>query len=116
MSEIYAQRVDLLMRNAYMGLALVMICLGLFLELRVAFWVTMGIPISFMGALMLMPTMGVSVNMITLFAFIIVLGMVVDDAIVVGENIFERTQRGESYLQAAIGGARRSACRSCSRC
>lgn len=106
MSEIYAQRVDLLMRNAYMGLALVMICLGLFLELRVAFWVTMGIPISFMGALLLMPSMDVSVNMITLFAFIVVLGMVVDDAIVVGENIFERTQRGESYLEAAIGGAK----------
>jgi len=106
MSEIYAQRVDLLMRNAYLGLALVMICLGLFLELRVAFWVTMGIPISFMGALMLMPTLDVSVNMITLFAFIIVLGMVVDDAVVVGENIFERTQRGESYLEAAIGGAK----------
>lgn len=106
MSEIYAQRVDLLMRNAYMGLALVMICLGLFLELRVAFWVTMGIPISFMGALLLMPTLGVSINMITLFAFIVVLGMVVDDAIVVGENIFERTQQGQSYLEAAIGGTR----------
>jgi multidrug efflux pump subunit AcrB len=106
MSEMYAQRVDLLMRNAYMGLALVMICLGLFLELRVAFWVTMGIPISFMGALLLMPTLGVSVNMITLFAFIVVLGMVVDDAIVVGENIFERTQQGETYLEAAIGGTK----------
>ena len=106
MSEIYAQRIDLLMRNAYMGLALVMICLGLFLELRVAFWVTMGIPISFMGALMLMPSLDVSVNMITLFAFIVVLGMVVDDAIVVGENIFERTQKGEGYLEAAIGGSR----------
>jgi multidrug efflux pump subunit AcrB len=104
MSEVYAQRVDLLMRNAVSGLALVMICLGLFLELRVAFWVTMGIPTSFMGALLLMPSMDVSVNMITLFAFIVVLGMVVDDAIVVGENIYERTQRGESYLQAAIGG------------
>jgi len=106
MSEIYAQRIDLLMRNAYMGLALVMICLGLFLELRVAFWVTMGIPISFMGALLLMPSLDVSINMITLFAFIVVLGMVVDDAIVVGENIFERTQRGEGYIDAAIGGAR----------
>ncbi|MBK7829241.1 MAG: efflux RND transporter permease subunit [Nannocystis sp.] len=106
MSEIYAQRIDLLMRNAYLGLALVMICLGLFLELRVAFWVTMGIPISFMGALMLMPSLDVSVNMITLFAFIVVLGMVVDDAIVVGENIFERTQRGESYIEAAIGGTK----------
>lgn len=104
MSEIYAQRVDLLMRNAAMGLVLVMVCLGLFLELRVAFWVTMGIPTSFMGALLLMPSMDVSINMITLFAFIVVLGMVVDDAIVVGENIYERTQRGESYLEASIAG------------
>jgi multidrug efflux pump subunit AcrB len=104
MSEIYAQRVDLLMRNAAMGLVLVMLCLGLFLELRVAFWVTMGIPTSFMGALLLMPGMDVSINMITLFAFIVVLGMVVDDAIVVGENIYERTQRGESYLEASIAG------------
>lgn len=104
MSEIYAQRVDLLMRNAAMGLVLVMVCLGLFLELRVAFWVTMGIPTSFMGALFLMPSLDVSINMITLFAFIVVLGMVVDDAIVVGENIYERTQRGEDYLEASIGG------------
>jgi multidrug efflux pump subunit AcrB len=104
MSEIYAQRVDLLMRNAAMGLVLVLVCLGLFLELRVAFWVTMGIPTSFMGALLLMPGLDVSINMITLFAFIVVLGMVVDDAIVVGENIYERTQRGESYLAASIGG------------
>jgi multidrug efflux pump subunit AcrB len=106
MSEIYAQRIDLLMRNAQMGLILVMICLGLFLELRVAFWVTMGIPTSFMGALFLMPSLDVSINMITLFAFIVVLGMVVDDAIVVGENIYERTQRGESYLSASIGGTK----------
>jgi len=104
MSEVYAERVDLLMRNSFMGLLLVMVCLGLFLELRVAFWVTMGIPTSFMGALMLMPSLGVSVNMVTLFAFIVVLGMVVDDAVVVGENIFERSRRGGG-LGAAIAGA-----------
>ncbi len=106
MSEIYAQRIDLLLRNAYLGLILVIVCLGMFLELRVAFWVTLGIPISFMGALLLMPMFDVSINMITLFAFIVVLGMVVDDAIVVGENIFERAQRGEPYIQAAISGTR----------
>jgi len=106
MSEIYAQRMDLLWRNAQMGLILVVLCLSLFLEVRVAFWVAWGIPTSFLGALFLMPFFGASVNMISLFAFIVVLGMVVDDAIVVGENIFERAQRGETYLQAAIGGTR----------
>ena len=70
-----------------------LLILGLFLELRLAFWVTMGIPVSFLGALLFMPTLDVTVNMISLFAFIVVLGMVVDDAIVVGENIFENRQR-----------------------
>lgn len=106
MSDVYAQRIDLLMRNAQMGLILVVLCLSLFLEIRVAFWVAWGIPTSFLGALFLMPLFGVSVNMISLFAFIVVLGMVVDDAIVVGENIFERAQRGETYLQAAVGGTK----------
>jgi len=105
-SEIYQQRMDLLMRNAMMGLVLVMIALGLFLEIRLAFWVTMGIPISFLGAILLMPTFDVSVNMISMFAFIVTLGMVVDDAIVVGENIYEQTQRGVSYVEAAITGAK----------
>lgn len=106
MSEIYAQRIDLLMRNAQMGLILVVLCLSLFLEIRVALWVAWGIPTSFLGALFLMPLFGVSINMLTLFAFIVVLGMVVDDAIVVGENIFERAQKGETYLQASIGGTK----------
>ena len=106
MSEIYAQRIDLLMRNAEMGLVLVVLCLSLFLEIRVALWVAWGIPTSFLGALFLMPLFGVSINMLTLFAFIVVLGMVVDDAIVVGENIFERAQKGETYLQASIGGTK----------
>jgi multidrug efflux pump subunit AcrB len=105
-SEIYWQRIELLMRNAAIGLVLVLLILGLFLELRLAFWVTMGIPVSFLGALLFMPTLDVTVNMISLFAFIVVLGMVVDDAIVVGENIFELRERGESRLSAAIKGAR----------
>lgn len=108
-SEIYEQRIELLLRNAYIGLTLVLIILGLFLELRLAFWVTMGIPVSFLGALMLMPAMDVSVNMISLFAFIVTLGMVVDDAIVVGENIYEERSRGAAPLEAAILGAKRVA-------
>jgi multidrug efflux pump subunit AcrB len=103
-SEMYRERVDLLLRNAYLGLFLVLLVLGLFLEIRLAFWVTMGIPISFMGSILLMPLFGVSFNMISLFAFIVTLGMVVDDAIVVGENIFEKRQKGLPYLQAAIEG------------
>jgi multidrug efflux pump subunit AcrB len=104
-SEIYRQRIELLMRNALIGLALVMLILGMFLELRLAFWVTMGIPTSFLGAVLLMPSLDVSVNMISLFAFIVVLGMVVDDAIVVGENIYELRQRGVDRMKAAILGA-----------
>ncbi len=105
-SEVYRDRIDLLLRNAKMGLLLVLVSLGLFLEVRLAFWVTMGIPISFTGALLLMPLMDVSINMISLFAFIVTLGIVVDDAIVVGENVYHRIRNGESGVEAAINGAR----------
>ena len=105
-SEIYRDRMDLLLDNAAIGFALVLLILGLFLELKLAMWVTLGIPISFAGAIMLMPSMGVSVNMISLFAFIVTLGLVVDDAIVVGENVFEHRMRGLSWMDAAIEGAR----------
>lgn len=108
-SEIYKARVFLLLKNAGLGLVLVLVILGLFLEIRLAFWVTMGIPVSFLGALLLMPAMSVTINMISLFAFIIVLGMVVDDAIVVGENIFDLREKGMKPLDAAILGARRVA-------
>lgn len=103
------QRIDLLTRNAAIGLVLVFLCLMLFLDLRLAFWTTMGIPISFMGAFWLLPLFGVSINMISLFAFIVVLGIVVDDAIVVGENIFAHRQRGDDPMTAAIRGVREMA-------
>ncbi len=103
-------RIGLLLRNAAIGLALVFICLSLFLDLRLAFWTTMGIPMSFLGAFILLPMWGVSINMISLFAFIVVLGIVVDDAIVVGENIFAYRQRNNvSAVAAAIHGAREMA-------
>ena len=105
-SDHYRQRLQLLMRNLFLGLTLVLILLGLFLELRVAFWVTMGIPISFLGGLLFLPGMGVSINMISMFAFIVALGIVVDDAIVAGENIYEYRSRGMSLKAAAIAGAR----------
>lgn len=103
-SELFKSRKDLLVRNALIGLVLVFVTLGLFLEIRLALWVMLGIPISFCGALLFMPAIDVSINMISLFAFIMALGIVVDDAIVVGENIFEQRQTGKSYLQAAIDG------------
>ena len=105
-SEIFRQRMELLLKNGYFGLVLVFLLLGVFLEARLAFWVTMGIPISFLGSLLLIPAMGVSINMVSLFAFIVSLGIVVDDAIVVGENVYSYKQRGYSSLEAAIKGAR----------
>jgi multidrug efflux pump subunit AcrB len=105
-SEVYAQRLNLLLKNACMGLVLVLILLGLFLEFKLAFWVTMGIPTSFLGGLLFLPTMGVSINILSMFAFIIALGIVVDDAIVAGENIYEYRQRGYGLAKSAILGAR----------
>jgi len=104
-SEMLKSRMDLLKKNALLGLGLVILVLGLFLEIRLALWVMVGIPVSFLGALFLMPVMGLSINMIALFAFIMALGIVVDDAIVVGENIYEHRQKGKPFLRAAIDGA-----------
>lgn len=105
-TKVFFQRADLLLRNGAMGLALVILLLGCFLEIRLAFWVMMGIPISFLGSMLLMPAMGLSINMITLFAYLIALGIVVDDAIVVGENIYHYKQTGLPPLEAAIKGCR----------
>lgn len=106
LSDIFQQRADLLLKNGYMGLALVFICLALFLEVRLAFWVSMGIPISILGSFLVLPMADFSLNMVSMFAFIITLGIVVDDAIVVGENIFHHRREGEPYLAAAIRGAK----------
>ena len=101
-----SSRLSLLMRNAYIGLVLVFLCLTLFLNVRLAFWTAMGIPISFLGAFWMIPHFGVTINMMSLFAFIMVLGLVVDDAIVVGENIFSYRQEGLDRTEAAIKGVR----------
>lgn len=103
-SEIYRQRLELLLKNAFLGLTIVIVLLGLLLEFRLAFWVTMGIPISFLGCFLFLPMFDVTINMISMFAFIVSLGIVVDDAIVVGENIYEYRQRGMPLMQAAIAG------------
>jgi multidrug efflux pump subunit AcrB len=105
-SEALKSRRDLLLWNAGAGLLLVIVVLGLFLPLRLAFWVTAGIPVAFFGALIIMALLDVSINMMSLFAFIMALGLVVDDAIIVGESI-ERHQRNEGrVLSAAIAGTR----------
>jgi multidrug efflux pump subunit AcrB len=97
-------RVDLLVRNGLMGLILVFAVLVMFLELRLAFWTTMGIPISFLGAFLIIYSVGGTINMISLFAFILVLGIVVDDAIIVGESIYNKREQGLPPLTAAIEG------------
>ncbi|MBL8737580.1 MAG: efflux RND transporter permease subunit [Planctomycetes bacterium] len=99
-------RIDLLLGNALQGLVLVFVILALFLELRIAIWVAIGIPVAFLGAAALMPSLGLSVNMISLFAFLLVLGIVVDDAIVVGENVVLHRRAGASPMLAALRGSR----------
>jgi multidrug efflux pump subunit AcrB len=103
-ARLLLSRLDLLLRNARLGLVLVFILLTLFLDLRLAFWVMMGIPISLLGSFLLMQPFDVSINMLSLFAFIVALGIVVDDAIIVGENVFAHRERGKSSVRAAIDG------------
>lgn len=103
------ERINLLLRNALSGLILVFFTLALFLRFNLAFWVTLGIPLSFLGAFAVMSVIGVSINMISLFALILVLGIVVDDAIVVGESIYTVSQKRGSGLESAIEGAQRVA-------
>ncbi len=105
-SEVLRDRIDLLLRNGLLGLALVLFILGIFLEIRLAFWVTVGLPVSVLGTFLFLPGVDVSINMISVFAFIVTLGIVVDDAIVAGENIYEMRQKGLPILQASIEGAR----------
>ncbi len=104
MSKMLEGRMDLLGRNGTMGLLLVFIVLAMFLRPSMALLVAIGIPVSFAGGLWMMPYLGISINMISLFAFILVLGIVVDDAIVVGENIYTRIRGGEDPKIAAWKG------------
>ncbi len=100
-------RINLLVKNGFSGLVLVIAILFLFLNGRVALWVTIGIPVSFMATLAIVYVAGGSINMISMFALIMALGIIVDDAIVVGEDALTHYQTGESSLEAAEGGARR---------
>ncbi len=103
-SVMLGERRDLLVRNGMNGLFLVFIVLTLFLRMRLAMWVVIGIPVAFLGAFATMPYTGITINMMTLFAFILVLGIVVDDAIIVAERIHFRQDAGDRGLKGAILG------------
>ena len=106
-ADILQSRLGLLVKNGFLGLALVLLALALFLEIRLAFWVAVGIAVSFVGTFGVMAVLGVSINLMSLFAFILAVGIVVDDAIVVGENIYAERERGSRGVVASIRGARR---------
>jgi multidrug efflux pump subunit AcrB len=97
-------RIDLLLENGMIGLSIVFILLWCFLNARLSFWAGMGIPISISGALVILWAIGGTINMISLFGLIMVLGIVVDDAIVVGEAIYVHRKQGKSALKAAVDG------------
>jgi HAE1 family hydrophobic/amphiphilic exporter-1 len=104
LSVMVQDRIDLLLRNGVQGILLVFLGLALFLNIRLAFWVAMGIPMSFMGAFMVLAVLDQTVNMISLFAFIMTLGILVDDAIIVGENVYTHYSRGKSPAAAVVDG------------
>jgi len=103
-TDILRDRMNLLTRNAIMGFTLVFLALLLFLDLKLAFWTSLGIPISFLGGIFVASMLGVTLNMVTLFGLIVVLGIVVDDAIVAGESIFSEQEKGKKNLNATLDG------------
>lgn len=102
LSDMVKDRINLLLKNGVQGILLVFLVLALFLNLKLAFWVALGIPISFMGAFLVLDYLGASVNMLSLFGFIMTLGILVDDAIIVGENVFSHYSAGKSPKQAVM--------------
>ena len=108
-AEELQNRLDLLMSNAILGLGLVVLCLALFLDLRLSFWSAVGIGVSFMGAFGVMALMDMSINMISLFGFILAIGIVVDNAIVVGENVYLNNEQGTPGIAASVLGTQRVA-------
>ncbi len=99
-------RIATLLENGLAGAVLVLLVLAAFLHPRLAGWVFLGIPVSFLGAFWMMPLLGLTLNVISLFAFILVLGIVVDDAVVVGENVYRHHEMGKTGAEAAIDGLR----------
>ena len=106
-AEELTSRLNLLLKNGAIGLVLVIVCLTLFLDVRLAFWTSLGILVAFVAAIAVVNGVGNSINQIALFGFILAIGIVVDDAIVIGENIYAENVRGGSPLEAAIRGAQR---------
>jgi multidrug efflux pump subunit AcrB len=105
-SSIVKDRLGLLLKNGGQGLVLVFLVMWLFFQGRFAFWVAMGLPVSFLGALFFMSILGLTINMITMVALLIAIGLLMDDAIVIAENIATRLRRGNGAMQAAIDGTR----------
>jgi multidrug efflux pump subunit AcrB len=105
-ASVVQDRLDMLVRNGLQGLVLVFVVLWLFFGLRYSFWVAMGLPVSFLGALFVLPLAGVTINMISMVGLLIGIGLLMDDAIVIAENIAARMSRGDSPLGAAIDGTK----------
>lgn len=108
-SSIVRDRLQLLLKNGAQGLVLVFLTMWLFFQGRFAFWVAMGLPVSFLGAFFFMSLLGLTINMITMVALLIAIGLLMDDAIVISENIATHLRRGKPALQAAIDGTRQVA-------
>ena len=103
-ASIVQDRLDMIITNAAQGLIMVFLILWLFFSFRYSFWVTMGLPVSFLGALFILPFMGITINMISMVGLLIGVGLLMDDAIVIAENIAARMHRGETAMQAAVSG------------
>ena len=103
-AEEFRRRLNLVIENGLMAVVIVLVILALFLEFRLAFWVMSGMVISFIGGILLLPVFGMSINMISLFGFLVVLGIVVDDAVVIGENVYEARRKYSNRVTAAIMG------------
>ncbi|MDH3642667.1 MAG: efflux RND transporter permease subunit [Gammaproteobacteria bacterium] len=106
-ASIVQDRLDMLLRNGAQGLVLVFLVLWLFFSFRYSFWVTMGLPVSFLGALFVLPAFGITINMISMVGLLIGVGLLMDDAIVIAENIAARMAKGDTPAGAAIEGVRR---------
>ncbi|EEX92240.1 RND multidrug efflux transporter [Vibrio orientalis CIP 102891 = ATCC 33934] len=102
-------RLDMMLKNLLQGAVLVALMLSLFLRVKLAMWVMVGLPVCFLGAVMLMPAIGVSINIVSLFAFIMVLGIVVDDAIVIGESAYSEIEKHGGGVENVVRGAKRVA-------
>lgn len=105
-ASVVQDRLDMLVRNGAQGLLLVFLVLWLFFGIRYSFWVTMGLPVSFLGALFVLPAFGITINMISMVGLLIGVGLLMDDAIVIAENVAARVSKGDSPAHAAIEGAR----------